>query len=394
MSPQLKANELANAPPASSALFISERDERYFVVSLLEPHYVLSTSALTGGLTTAVRYIVNHQSMKPDDDAEMARIVSLGKRGYQREVANDLKLPPEAMSLMGTAVSMNHLAHAQACFRGLCVDAFVTAGANSNALRAGDPARWYETASGNKRVDSTTGRTAPADASGTINTIVLINRPVLPAALMKISMIAIEAKSAAMSELAIPSMVSSHLATGTGTDQIAIASPLSDAQYPALSSASGHLKLGELVGAAVKRATREALLSESYGAPTSTATVAHALGRFGWTQAALLDAMQQVATDHDLSDVHNEAIRITREPRVVAAAFAFATLLDRSQYGVLPDNADNEPLKDQAATTAAAVSGKPQLWSQYWQQLNAPAGPVALFTQALVLGWQSQLSDS
>ncbi|MEM1114781.1 MAG: adenosylcobinamide amidohydrolase, partial [Pseudomonadota bacterium] len=145
ISPQLKASELANAPPASSPLFISERDERYFVVSLLEPHYVLSTSALTGGLTTAVRYIVNHQSMKPDDDAEMARIVSLGKRAYQREVANNLNLPPEAMSLMGTAVSMNHLARAQECFMGLCVDAFVTAGANSNALRAGDPARWYET---------------------------------------------------------------------------------------------------------------------------------------------------------------------------------------------------------------------------------------------------------
>ena len=66
-----------------------------------------------------------------------------------------------------------------------------------------------------------------------------------------------EGKSAALQRLAVPSCHRADLATGTGTDQFCLAAP-AQAATP-LTSASPHMKFGEIVGLAVREATMEAL---------------------------------------------------------------------------------------------------------------------------------------
>src|SRR6185503_11886272 len=87
--------------------------------------------------------------------------------------------------------------------------------------------------------------------------ILLIGTPVTPAALARCIVTMTEAKSAALQRLAVPSCFSPDLATGTGTDQFSVAAP--SAGGPPLTSASPHMKFGELVGRAVRDATIEAL---------------------------------------------------------------------------------------------------------------------------------------
>ena len=76
--------------------------------------------------------------------------------------------------------------------------------------------------------------------------IIFINRELTPAALTDCVMTATEAKAAALQELGINSRYSDSPATGTGTDQILVASQLGTS--PPLGYARKHTKLGELIG--------------------------------------------------------------------------------------------------------------------------------------------------
>ena len=115
--------------------------------------------------------------------------------------------------------------------------------------------------------------------AGTINTMLLINRPLTAGALARVVVTMTEGKSAALHRLAVPSKRHVDLATGTGTDQYCIAAPTAGA--PALTSASPHVKLGELVGLAARRATIEALRWQNGLEASYTRGVFHALGRYG-----------------------------------------------------------------------------------------------------------------
>ena len=84
------------------------------------------------------------------------------------------------------------------------------------------------------------------EVAGTINTLLLVGQPVTAPTLARLVMTVTEAKAAALSRLAVPSCYSQDLATGTGTDQFAIAAP-NTGERP-LTSASAHTKFGELVG--------------------------------------------------------------------------------------------------------------------------------------------------
>ena len=130
---------------------------------------------------------------------------------------------PDRTALMGTAANMAYVAHHWAHYEEVHVDAFVTAGISGNAARAGDPAQWLETDSGWSKCSF---------YEGTINTILLFNCPVTPSAHASAVVTMTEAKSAALAELAIPSLYSPTIATGTGTDQFCLAAPLYPTQKP------------------------------------------------------------------------------------------------------------------------------------------------------------------
>ena len=129
--------------------FAAYRNGRFIVAELAGTHRVLSTSSCVGGLSTAVRYLVNHQSCEGAGHTEQAsRIMGLGLNSYHRSVCDELGLVSETAAVMGTAANMIYAAHETATFDKLRVDAIVTAGVEGNATCAGDPSRWVETSSG------------------------------------------------------------------------------------------------------------------------------------------------------------------------------------------------------------------------------------------------------
>ena len=107
----------------------------------------------------------------------------------------------------------------------------------SNALAVGDPATYEE-------------------RPGTINLIVLLDHPLTSGAMVEAISLVTEAKLQSLQAADVRSTVSHALATGTGTDCIAIACPPGKAAYHYCGK---HTRLGELLGRVVSAAVREGI---------------------------------------------------------------------------------------------------------------------------------------
>ncbi len=158
-----------------------------------------------------------------------------------------LGLNPEHTSILFTGADMDNVAVEKRSYRALQVVAVVTAGVHGNAMRMGaDSGTFYP-------LNATDHNNKP----GTINIILLNNARMSRRAMTRAIITATEAKSAALQDLDIRSSYarSARQATGTGTDNIVVASGTG----PAIDSSGGHTKMGELVARAVYAAVQRAI---------------------------------------------------------------------------------------------------------------------------------------
>jgi adenosylcobinamide amidohydrolase len=362
--------------------FVVRRCGRFVVVDCAVPHRVLSTSVRNGGQVDHVRHLLNHQSCEAAAHVERHRVITEGGlEAYHDTVCAEVGLLPEKTAVMGTAANMNYAAVATTLDRSVGVTAVVTAGVESNATCAGDPATWRETEAGIEKV--------PAYA-GTINTMLLIDAPVTPAALSRVVMTMTEGKTAALQRLAVSSRSSADLATGTGTDQFAVAAPLDGG--PPLTSASTHVKFGELIGVAVRDAVVEALRWQNGLEASYTRGVFHALARYGVTEKTFFDDMTGLLPGADLELLRKNSKAALFEPLVGAAAHALAAVLDRVRHGALPAAVANDAAIQQAATLAASLAARPDRWPEFRARLHAGGydGPKRLVLAAIALGWSEK----
>jgi len=94
----------------------------------------------------------------------------------------------------------------------------------------------------------------PPPFAGTINTLVHIGEALSEPAMIEALSIATEARTAAVLDAEVRR--GGHIVTGTGTDCIAIAAPTGE---PAARYAGKHTAIGEVIGAAVYKATADAI---------------------------------------------------------------------------------------------------------------------------------------
>lgn len=362
--------------------FLVRRLGRFLIAELLIPHVALSTCPSNGGQSERVRFVVNHQSCEGAGHAERYTILSaMGADAYHRQICNELQLAPEEVVLMGTAANMNYAAHQRACFEDLSVEAIVTAGVQGNAARAADSSGWVETA---------TGWTKLVDFTGTINTMLFVNSPLTPGALARAVVTMTEGKSAALQELAVPSLYSQHLATGTGTDQYCIVAPQSTDRVT-LTSTGPHVKLGEMIGRVVLDATKEALRWQNGLEASLTRGITHALGRFGLTEPLLMRDVGARLSESDRLLFEKNSKAVLFEPATASRAYAYAAVLDRIHYGTLPRPLAGEVLREQAAGIASALAAQPHRWFEFFQQLTVDVDqPLDAVITALALGWSKK----
>jgi adenosylcobinamide amidohydrolase len=362
--------------------FSLRRAGRYVVADLKGAHHVASTSAKNGGWTDQVRWLVNHQSCEGTAHLDRHQLMTdAGPESYHDYVCGEIGLSADRTAVMGTAANMNYVALVREIDDGVAVAAAVTAGVEGNATTAGEPATWRETDEGVQKV--------PVHA-GTINTMLFISRPLTQAAMARAIVTMTEAKTAALQRLAVPSRLHIDLATGTGTDQYCLAAPVDGGR--ALTSASPHMKLGELIGLAACKATLEALRWQNGLEPSYTRGVFHALGRFGVREATILDDIAPFLSGSDLGLLSKNSKSVFYEPLVGASAHALAVVCDRARYGTLPDSVSSDAIVQQAATLAANLSAQIHRWPEFHSRLRPYAnGSVKdLVLRAVALGWSEK----
>ena len=217
---------------------------RRVVAQFLRPHRVLSTDLVDGGQRDDMVGVVNHQSCAPgDEEHEFFDEAGGDAVVYKRLVLSRAGLAPARFATMGTGAKMENLALRHEVFGDVEVVAACTAG-ETNAGRAGDPAEYHE------------GEGGFAKVTGTINIMLFVSRELTPGAMLDAAMTAVEAKAAALQDAEIKSKVSGGIATGTGTDQMAVCARLGGRP---LTGAGKHTKLGELIGRNVRDAVIDAL---------------------------------------------------------------------------------------------------------------------------------------
>jgi hypothetical protein len=162
------------------------------------------------------------------------------------------------------------------------------------------------------------------------------------------------------------------------------------------------MKLGEIIGVAVRDATLEALRWQNGLEASFTRGLFHALGRFGVTEASLLAAAAAHLDPASLELLRRNQPAVFFEPLAGAAAFAMAAVLDRVRHGTLPASVAADALVQQAATLAVSLAAAPARWPEFRARLHemAPAprdaaapgevDPLPLVAAALALGWREK----
>lgn len=210
-----------------------ECNDDHIHLAFLSPQRVMSSAILHGGLVKAA-HIVNKKVPKISSSGEAPEksLSDYAKRqGWQGNVVG-----------MMTAAEMKSLRIEQVCIEGVDIAVLVTTGIN-NARRAGDKADIQELLGITKEV-------------GTINLILICSAKLTDAAMLEAVMLATEGKAAALQNAGVYSPVSHLLATGTGTDAIAVVSGDGPQE---IEFCGKHVLLGEWIGRLVIAAVTSSL---------------------------------------------------------------------------------------------------------------------------------------
>lgn len=208
--------------------------ELYVLVSLLGSDFrVLSSSVLNGGLTSA-RHVLN---LKVPGDLGELEDPAITLQNYADSLGCD-----GAVIGMMTAASMNSLRLYEDTVQGVDIVVLVTCGLD-NARCVGDRAEYRSM------------MTEPLQA-GTINIIMLTSVAMSDAAKVEAVQMITEAKSAALCEAGIVSPVSERIATGTGTDAVAVMSRVGGQE---IAYCGKHVRFGEVLGRLVFDAVMDSI---------------------------------------------------------------------------------------------------------------------------------------
>jgi adenosylcobinamide amidohydrolase len=214
---------------------VLQQTQDHLHIALSVPHKVLSSAVLNGG-STMVSHIVNLR-VPPSYSFTEAPAVSLEKYAVAQGWHGT------CLGMM-TAASMQSLRIAVETVQGVTIAVLVTAGL-SNARRVGERAEYRQ-------------MSAQVEEVGTINIIVLSSAGLSDAAMVEALMMVTEAKAAALQDAGITSSISKQIATGTGTDSLAMIC----ADAPATVHYCGkHVLFGEILGGMVMHTVAASIAS-------------------------------------------------------------------------------------------------------------------------------------
>ena len=323
------------------------RDESNVLVRFTQKRNGIVTSWINAGYREDLEAVFNHQLSQETLDGEESEEINISDylKGLSHELAVSLDLDENRISGLVTSAKMTNVGISTERFRKLEVTAISTAGTNVNAGSAGDPASYYEEnghfdldinqSDGGQVVGDDDDGVLP-EKPGTINSIILINACLDESSILLAEMTAVEAKTVALRDLMIPSCYSNEVATGTGTDGIAIFSNMESENHVEI--AGKHSKLGEMIAKTVIDSIKIALEKQIWLTPSY--------------QSNALVRLERYRTD--LDDFYNDylgldecqkqefiksLIEVDKNPELIGYVSLVLSILDQFRSGLISKNA-------------------------------------------------------
>ena len=300
------------------------------------------SSWLNGGYNEDLSAVFNHQLSQENIDKYGDGGILDFLNDLSTDFYNDLDLRSDKLSGLITSADMNSYSIACEKYRDIEVIAITTAGARVNAVSAGDLASYYEINADYKydlEDDESKDKNNNQNPNkpGTINTILLINTKLDESSLLLAEMIAVEAKAVALRDLMVSSNYSNEIATGTGTDGIAIFSNRDSENFT--DNVSKHAKIGELIGKVVIDSIKDALAKLQWLTPTYQLNALVRLDRFQYNLDDFynnyLPKYMKMEDENDKREFILSLIGISKNPELVSYVSLIIHLLDQYRYGLL-----------------------------------------------------------
>lgn len=187
----------------ASGGYITVEDSAITIV-FNEVHYALSTSALNGGF----HHILGARNQQLTFQIDTEQDLPGGSvSNYLAQEFQALDLPINFCTGLLTSADMTRHVYHKVEQEGNIVETIVTTGVEHTAHRAGDGYYYTETETGRY-------------TTGTINIMVFTNRALTDGAITRALIAITEAKTRALFEKGVPSVMNGQTATGTATDGI------------------------------------------------------------------------------------------------------------------------------------------------------------------------------
>lgn len=300
------------------------------------------SSWLNGGYNEDLSAVFNHQLSQENIDKYGDGGILDFLKDLSTDFYNGLDLRSDKLSGLITSADMNSYSIACEKYRDIEVIAITTAGARVNAVSAGDIASYYEINADYRydlEEDESNGQNNNQNPNkpGTINTILLINTKLDESSLLLAEMIAVEAKAVALRDLMVSSNYSDEIATGTGTDGLAIFSNMESENFT--DNVSKHAKIGELIGKVVIDSIKEALAKLQWLTPTYQLNALVRLDRFQYNLDDFynnyLPKHMKMEDEDDKREFIASLISISKNPELVSYVSLIIHLLDQYRYCLL-----------------------------------------------------------
>lgn len=304
------------------------------------------SSWLNGGYSEDLSAVFNHQLSQENIDKYGDGGILDFLKDLSADFYKSLDLRSDKLSGLITSADMGHYSIACEKYRDIEVMAITTAGVRVNAVSAGDMASYYEINGqydfdiNHEKDNSNSINNQDPKKPGTINTLIFINCKLDESSLILAEMIAVEAKSVALRELMTSSNYSDEVATGTGTDGIAIFANLDSENT--IENVSKHAKVGELIAKVVIDSVKESLAKLQWLTPSYQLDALIRLDRFKYNlddfYENYLPKFVKMETEEDKKEFILSLLKVSKNPELVANVSLIIHLLDQYRVGLLSKN--------------------------------------------------------
>ncbi len=267
----------------------------------------------------------------------MGNLVEMSIMGKPLSVNNEFTarslekvgLDPTTVVAFGTAAHMDNACIKNMVSRnGIRVSSAVTGGVRGNGGRAGDPASFDE------------AEQEYSWKSGTIVIIVAVEAVLSDGAMLDAMLVATQAKSCVLQELQARSLYSHRIATGSGTDQVGIAS-LAGGEIQ-ISCAGLSSDIGDAIAECVRAALFEALDLQSGMNHRTQCDPYVLLSRMGVSPSRIHDGLRYPNTMEALLEADS---RLHRDVGTATAVIAALGVVDGVERGELSEPSGMEVIR-------------------------------------------------